>query len=66
MAAHVIKLEYDNGKKLNIPTLWCGNDNNGMSFCFMDAQHVALAAGGSIAPCQNCVKAIIKELQREL
>ncbi len=66
MSRHVEKFQYEDGKKLNIPTLWCGHKNNGMEFTFTDAQHVALAVGGSIAPCKNCIKAIIKELSKEL
>lgn len=66
MTTHVIKYEYDDGKKRDIPTVWCGRKINWPSWCFEDAQHVALAAGGSIAPCQSCIKAIIKALEVEL
>ena len=66
MSKHVIKFTYDDGKKLSKPILWCGRESMGYEFEFQDAQHVALAVGGSIQPCKNCVKAIIKELEKEL
>ena len=66
MKRHVIKYEYDDGKKLAKPTLWCGKESSGFDWTFQDAQHVALTSGGSVAPCKNCVKAIIKELQKEV
>ena len=66
MSRHVIKFEYDDGKKLSVPILWCGRKSNGCDWYFQDAQHVALAVGGSIQPCKNCIKAIIKELEKEL
>ncbi len=66
MAKHTVKFEYDNGEKLEFPVLWCGISNNGGRWNFQDAQHLALSAGGSIQPCKNCIKAIIKELEREL
>ncbi|MFT6988174.1 MAG: hypothetical protein ACJASL_000134 [Paraglaciecola sp.] len=66
MSRHVIKFEYDNGVKLDRPTLWCKKDYNPHQFVFNDAQHVALSVGGSIQPCKNCIKAIIKELSKEL
>lgn len=66
MSKHVIKYEYDDGAELKKPILWCSREATGMAFYFKDAQHVALAAGGSIQPCKNCIKAIIKELQKEL
>lgn len=64
-ARHVIKYEYSDGVKLDNPVLWCGLDHNG-SFCFSDAQHVALSVGGYIQPCKKCIKAIIRELEKEL
>lgn len=64
MSRHVIKYEYDDGKKLQRPTAWCGAD--GVGWMFQDAQHVALSAGGTIQPCKRCIKAIIKELEKEL
>jgi len=66
MERHVIKFEYEDGVKLAIPIVWCGKTVSGMEFMFQDAQHVALAVGGSIEPCANCIKAIISELQKEL
>jgi len=66
MSTHVIKYEYEDGEKLKKPILWCGKEGKSMTFYFIDAQHVALAVGGSIQPCKNCIKAIIKELQKEL
>jgi hypothetical protein len=65
MSRHVIKYKYNDGVKLKKPEAWCGKllDNN---FAFQDAQHVALAAGGSIQPCKNCIKKIIKALEVEL
>jgi hypothetical protein len=66
MSRHVIKFEYDNGVKLDRPILWCKKDYNPHQFVFNDAQHVALSVGGSIQPCKNCIKAIIKELSKEL
>jgi len=62
---HVKKYEYKDGVRLVSPALWCGRQHNGSS-AFTDAQHVALAVGGSIQPCKNCIKAIIKELEKEL
>ena len=66
MSRCVIKYEYEGGLKLPLPELWCGRKSTGYDFAFKDAQHVALSAGGSIAPCKSCVKAIIKELEKEL
>ena len=55
---HVVKWEKENKS-------WCGKNTQG-TWAFDGAQHVALAAGGSIAPCKNCIKAIIKQLSTEL
>lgn len=66
MIAHIVKYRHKDGVKLHIPTLWCNSDYDGCSFVFMDAQHVALAVGGSTQPCKNCIKAIIKELKKGL
>ena len=66
MSRHVVKYEHSNGEKLNPPIFWCGRETTGMDFYFQDAQHVALGVGGSIQPCKNCIKAIIRELQKEL
>ena len=65
MAKHVIKYEYRDGEKLAQPTTWCGRKHDG-GWVFADAQHVALAVGGSIQPCKKCIKAIIKVLEEEL
>jgi len=67
MERHVIKYEYDEGVKLQIPSVWCGYKlTDRKIWLFKDAQHVALAVGGSIEPCSNCIKSIISELQKEL
>ena len=67
MGKHVIKYTHDDGIKLLIPQTWCkaGLKSNN-EWLFQDAQHVALAVGGSVAPCKNCIKAIIKQLSEEL
>jgi len=66
MANHVIKFQYKDGKKLAQPILWCERKSKWGQWYFQDAHHAALAVGGSIAPCKNCIKAIIKELSKEL
>ena len=66
MSRHVIKYEYDDGVKLRFPVSWCGRELKTHDFKFNDAQHVALAVGGSIQPCKKCIKAIIKNLEKEL
>lgn len=66
---HVVKCEYDeNGKKAVLPKLWCGRKSEHLPAqkYFCDTHHVALAVEGSLAPCKNCIKAIIKELSKEL
>ena len=63
---HVTKYEYSNGEKLDIPISWCGHEIQRHEWHFTDAQHVALAAGGSVQPCRLCVKAIIDALCVEL
>jgi hypothetical protein len=65
MARHVIKYEYNDGVKMPHPMSWCGRALVN-EFAFQDAQHVALAAGGSIQPCKKCIKKIIKALEQEL
>ena len=65
MGKHIIKFKYYDGKKLNTPMLWCGMEHKG-DFVFANAQHAALAVDGSIAPCKNCIKSIIKALETEL
>lgn len=66
MSKHVIKYEYHEGTKLKKPVLWCGGKANSFDWYFQDAQHVALAVGGSTAPCKNCIRAVIRQLQKEL
>jgi len=66
MSSHVIKYDYEDGKKLINPILWCGQKHKHYMRCFTDAGHLSLSVGGSIQPCKNCVKAIIKKLQKEL
>ncbi len=66
MTKHVIKYEYEDGEKLKTPILWCGSEAKSSERYFQDAQHVALAVGGSIEPCKKCIRAIIKELSKEL
>ena len=66
MSRHIIKFEYDDGVKLEKPILWCGRKSSDFEWYFLNAQHAALSVGGSIAPCKNCIKAIIKELEKEL
>ena len=66
MEKHVIKLDHEDGVKLNQPIVWCGHPVTHRQWLFQDAQHVALSVGGSVEPCANCIKAIITELQKEL
>jgi hypothetical protein len=66
MPKHTLKLEYNDGEKLPKPISWCGKEMNSFDWCFQDAQHLALSSQGSIVPCKNCIRAIIKELQKEL
>jgi hypothetical protein len=66
MSRHAIKFEYEEGVKLDKPILWCKKKYNPHQFYFQDAQHLALSVGGSIQPCKNCIKAIIKTLSEEL
>lgn len=65
LARHTIRVTHHDGKKLLKPIYWCGRQGMG-EFSFLNAQHLALSVGGSIQPCKACVKAIIKELQKEL
>lgn len=67
MSRHVIKYEYKGGQKLPIPEVWCGAKiKMADEWMFMNAHHAALAAGGSVAPCKKCIKAIIAQLEKEL
>ena len=63
---HTIKNTHISGKKLLNPTSWCGRDIRVDSWSFLDTHHLALSIGGSQQPCRKCIKAIIKELEREL
>lgn len=66
MSRHVIKCTHNDGKKLPAPVYWCGRVQKYREYCFADAGHVALAVGGSVQPCKSCIKAIIRELEKEL
>lgn len=66
MERHVIKFEHADGNKLKQPIVWCDYPITYKQWLFQDAQHVALAVGGSVEPCANCIKAIITELEKEL
>ena len=63
---HTLKYDHKDGVKLDNPTSWCGRELNPHDWFFLDAQHLALSAGGSVQPCKNCVKAVIKQLSIEL
>jgi len=65
-ARHVIKYTHDNGIELPRPTAWCGHTIQRHEWHFQDAQHAALAAGGSVQPCKLCVQAIVNALSVEL
>ena len=57
----VIKYEYINGEKLprHKQELWCGKFR-GVEWCFVDAQHAALA---DKVICNECSSNIIKSLK---
>ena len=63
MKAHVIK--YYTGLQSR-KILWCGKKPKPLVWEFMNANHVAISVGGRTAPCKNCIKAIIRELKKEL
>ena len=65
MSSHVIKRTHEYGNLIT-PVLWCGTKYSSMSWYFQDTQHVALAVGGSVQPCKECIKAIITALEKEL
>lgn len=73
MPKHVIKFEKGtwitgveaDGKRIAAES-WCGRPLRVYDKPFLDAQHVALAVGGSLQPCKDCIKAIIKDLEKEL
>ena len=66
MKVHTIRYEYEDGKKLRFPIYWCGRKHNEFNFAFTDTHHLALGVGGSQSPCKECIKAVIKELEKEL
>lgn len=66
MSKHVIKYDYKDGQKLALPELWCSAPAKYSTCYFLDAGHLSLSIGGSAQPCKNCLKAIIKELSKEL
>ncbi len=45
---------------------YCGAKVTSFDWYFVDASHVIHSVGGSIPPCKKCIKAIIKELKKEL
>jgi len=63
---HVIKYTHNDGKKLDAPEYWCGEIGYDRQWHFLDAHHLALSVGGSVQPCERCVKAVIKALETEL
>jgi hypothetical protein len=65
MSRHIIKYRYDDGVKLTNPILWCGRKSK-HEWMFENADHAALSVEGSVQPCKNCIKAIIKQLEKEL
>lgn len=68
MSKHVVKYDHLDGIKSASRnfTLWCGRRLKPFDPYYVDAQHLALSIGGSGQPCKNCIKAIIKELEKEL
>ena len=69
---HIIKNEYEDGKKLVIPKVWCGKDLKlEASFTpvmFTDLQHYALANEKKSLwgwpACKKCVKSAIKIMEQ--
>ena len=66
MPKHITKNDYENGAKLDRPIVWCGRSVNIYDWRFLDTHHAALSVCGSVAPCKDCVKEIIKTFQKEL
>jgi len=62
---HVAKYTHEDGVALEHPIAWCGV-TLGREWHFVGAQHVALAVGGSVQPCKECIKAIIDQLSKEI
>jgi len=66
---HTVKQMFAEGDGLPRPEYHCGrvgavapfND-----FHFLDAGHLVRNVGGSIQPCKDCIRAIIRELNKEL
>lgn len=58
----VIKYQWDDGKELpaNEQPLWCDKVRTGFDWCFVDAQHAALA---DKPVCNKCRGNIIKALR---
>lgn len=58
---HIIKLEYQDGCKLETPVSWCGQEVWRDEWLFQDAQHALLSLGRSTTvPCADCLAAITK------
>lgn len=66
MANHIIKYEYCDGVKLDVPTTWCGAKGHG--FLFTGAGHAVMSieSGMTTTPCKKCLKAIRRVIDREL
>lgn len=62
MSKHIIKYEYDDGRKLVKPKAWCGHDVDSTEWVFSDSQHAILSIeqGSMIEPCKKCLAAISK------
>lgn len=63
---HTAKETHDNGVELEKPIYWCDRVPQFPEWHFTGADHLAASVGGSIQPCKKCIKAIIKELKKEL
>lgn len=61
----VIKYEYEGGERLppHKQELWCGKKRKGHDWCFIDAQHAALA---DKPICNSCKANIKKALDGEV
>ena len=66
MARCTIKTQAVDGLQVLNSEAWCGRVINPFDWAYKDAQHLALSVGGSVQPCEHCIEAIIKELQKEL
>ena len=65
MNKHTVRHDHKDGVAIQ-PIFWCGRKASGFEWYFQDTHHLALSIGGSQQPCKLCIKAIIKELNREL